>query len=139
MKNNWKNDLIEIAPFTRGYFDHFFVSLYSKTIWIQGLNFSCVTVIVRVSLSSDRETATAKLCRSKKTYQRNFDQNSSVSRYNFLWLNRSLACIIAASNGQILKVHIHNDKKSFCQKKFTYNFLCNFVSRNIYHILDYIS
>ena len=37
-----------------------FISLYSKTMWLQGLNFSCSTVNVRVDLSSERETATAK-------------------------------------------------------------------------------
>ena len=46
-----KNDLID---------DHFFLSLYSKTIWLERLNFSNIAVNVCVGLSSERETATAK-------------------------------------------------------------------------------
>ena len=38
----------------------FFNSLYSKIIWLQGLNLSCIAVIVHVGLSSRRETTTAK-------------------------------------------------------------------------------
>ena len=51
--------------------------------------------------------------------------------YTFLWLNHTLACKIAAFNGHILKVHIHIDKKTFSQKKFTYIFLHNLVPRDI--------
>ena len=50
----------------------------------------------------------------------------------------TLASKIAASNDHILKVHIHIDKKTFCQKNVPYNFLYNLVPRDIYHILDYI-
>ena len=49
-----KNDLMEIAPFPRGYFDHFLLAFIPK------LNFSCITVNVRVGLSSEWEAATSK-------------------------------------------------------------------------------
>ena len=56
-----KNYLIKIAPFSQGYFDHFLLAfIYSKTIWLQRLNFSCITAKARVGLSSERETATAR-------------------------------------------------------------------------------
>ena len=38
---------MEIAPFPRGYFDHFLLAFIPK------LNFSCITVNVRVGLSSE--------------------------------------------------------------------------------------
>ena len=45
---------MEIAPFPRGYFDHFLLAFIPK------LNFSCIIVNVRVGLSSELEAATAK-------------------------------------------------------------------------------
>ena len=53
-----KNDLMEIAPGAISII--FYYSLYSKTIWLQGLNFSCITVNVCVGLNSEWEAATAK-------------------------------------------------------------------------------
>ena len=46
------------SPISMG--QSFLISLYSKTISLQGLDFSCITVNVRVGLSSERETGTAK-------------------------------------------------------------------------------
>ena len=36
-----------------------------------------------------------------------------------------------------IHIHIHIDKKNFCQKKIPYNFVHNPVPRDIHHILDY--
>ena len=61
-----KNDLIEIALFPRGYFDHVFDHLFQNHM-TSGLNFfTCITVNVRVGLSSEREAATAKYVRINK-------------------------------------------------------------------------
>ena len=55
---NCINDLIKIAPFPQGYFDCFFSSLYSETIWLQRLNFLCITV--NVCDGSEPETINAR-------------------------------------------------------------------------------
>ena len=48
-------------PFLWGLSRWYFISLYSKTIWLQELNFLCITVNFCVGLSSEREAAsTAK-------------------------------------------------------------------------------
>ena len=61
-----KNDLIEIAPFPRGLFRSFFISLCSKTISMQGLHFSCITVNAHVGLSSEQEAASGKYVQVNK-------------------------------------------------------------------------
>ena len=58
--------MTERAPFPRGYFNHFLLAYFIPKPYVQGLNsvqglnFSCITVNVRVGLSSEQEAATAK-------------------------------------------------------------------------------
>ena len=63
-----KNDLIEIAPFPRGLFLSFFISLCCKTISIQrGYTFHALhTVNAHVGLSSEREAASGKYVQVNK-------------------------------------------------------------------------
>ena len=51
-----KNDLIEIAPFPWGYFDHFLLAFFPRSYDFRGW----LNINVRVGLNAQREAATAK-------------------------------------------------------------------------------
>ena len=69
-KEAWgKQEKLSKTAISPGLFRSFFISLYSKTIWLQRLNFSCITVNVRVGLSSEWETATARYVGGNKLFR----------------------------------------------------------------------
>ena len=80
----------------------FCYSLYSKTIWLQGLNFSCITVNVRDGLNSEWEAATTKYIGVNKLREvlieiASFDGNKagcSIHSHLLAWVTKINVLII---------------------------------------------
>ena len=101
------------SPISPGLFGLFFISLYSKTIQLEGINFSCITVNVHVGLSSERETATAKYVGVNKLIREILIKNSSISQNvsNIQWLSYKNMSI---SQRAILKITSTDFQKNLC-------------------------
>ena len=101
------------SPISPGLFGLFFISLYSKTIQLKGINFSCITVNVHVGLSSERETATAKYVGVNKLIREILIKNSSISQNisNIQWLSYKNMSI---SQRAILKITSTDFQKNLC-------------------------
>ena len=101
------------SPISPGLFGLFFISLYSKTIQLKGINFSCITVNVHVGLSSEIETATAKYVGVNKLIREILIKNSSISQnvWNIQWLSYKNMSI---SQRAILKITSTDFQKNLC-------------------------